>query len=250
MAVYVLLLNIPVVTGALAVGLFVGCFYGVVENKFSMVKSARGRGKGHSTRYLDSVARSTERQKTEHSAVRSDELGLIHEKDGISHPSPPSSETPLALASVSPTKLQKKTPHANTHPIIGWPKSPSKPQRTVLIATLEYEILPFPQLKVKERRPSLAPKVRELVYPSNLGDPMEPIEVVLFGETYLVEVEVYVYQHISYVLLDSPVFRAQTKADPSHERMDDLSSAISRRGISRLPPSFAVYRRTYGTPLV
>ncbi|KAJ3818641.1 glycoside hydrolase family 13 and glycosyltransferase family 5 protein [Lentinula raphanica] len=243
MAVYVLLLIIPVVTGALAVGLFVGCFYGVVENKFGVVKSVRGRGKGRSRRYLDSVARGRERQKTKHRAIRSDELGLINEKDGISHPSHPSSETTLALASVSTTKLQKKTPHANTHQIIGWPESPSKPQRTVLIATLEYEILPFPQLKVKIGGLGVmsslmgksmtdvsliwvAPKVGDLVYPANLGDPMEPIEVVLFGETYLVEVEVYVYQHITYVLLDSPVFRAQTKADPYPERMDDLSSAI------------------------
>ncbi|KAG6879976.1 hypothetical protein C0992_008569 [Termitomyces sp. T32_za158] len=40
------------------------------------------------------------------------------------------------------------------------------------------------------------------------------------------EVETHVMDNITYVILDSPVFRAQTKSDPYPARMDDLSSAI------------------------
>jgi hypothetical protein len=61
------------------------------------------------------------------------------------------------------------------------------------------------------------------------GEPADPIEVIIFGESYLIEVETHVVEthvldNITYVMLDSPVFRAQTKAYPA--RMDDLSSAI------------------------
>jgi len=70
----------------------------------------------------------------------------------------------------------------------------------------------------------VVPKVKDLDYPA--GDPAEPIEVIIFGEPYLIEVETHVLDNITYVILDSPVFRAQTKADPYPARMDDLSSAI------------------------
>jgi alpha-1,3-glucan synthase len=68
------------------------------------------------------------------------------------------------------------------------------------------------------------PKVKDLEYPP--GDPAEPIEVIIFGQPYLIEVETHVLDNITYVILDSPVFRAQTKTDPYPPRMDDLSSAI------------------------
>ncbi|CAE6458939.1 unnamed protein product, partial [Rhizoctonia solani] len=70
----------------------------------------------------------------------------------------------------------------------------------------------------------VVPKVKDLEYPA--GDPAEPIEVIIFGEPYLIEVEYHVLDNITYIILDSPVFRAQTKADPYPARMDDLSSAI------------------------
>ncbi|KAF5368145.1 hypothetical protein D9615_010206 [Tricholomella constricta] len=66
--------------------------------------------------------------------------------------------------------------------------------------------------------------VKDIDYPA--GDPAEPIEVIIFGEPYLIEVETHVLDNITYVILDSPVFRAQTKSDPYPARMDDLSSAI------------------------
>lgn len=68
------------------------------------------------------------------------------------------------------------------------------------------------------------PKVKNLEYPP--GEPVEPVEVIIFGEPYLIEVETHVQDNITYVILDSPVFRAQTKADPYPACMDDLFSAI------------------------
>lgn len=122
---------------------------------------------------------------------------------------------------------------------IGWPEIPEK-RRKVLIATLEYEIIDW-KLKVKIGGLGVmsslmgkamtdvdlvwvVPKVKDLEYPT--GESAEPIEVVIFGETYLIEVEMHTLDNITYVLLDSPVFRAQTKSDPYPPRMDDLSSAI------------------------
>ncbi|KAL7416221.1 putative alpha-1,3-glucan synthase [Mrakia frigida] len=123
--------------------------------------------------------------------------------------------------------------------IIGWPEDEKK-RRKVLLATLEYEIMDW-NIKVKigglgvmSKLMASAmtdcdmiwviPKVGGIVYPA--GESTEPIEVVIFGEVYLIECEIHVYQHITYYILDSPVFRAQTKSDPYPARMDDLSSAV------------------------
>ena len=123
--------------------------------------------------------------------------------------------------------------------VIGWPEDPNK-RRKVLIATLEYEIIDW---KIKVKIGGLGvmsslmgkamtdvdllwviPKVQDLEYPQ--GDYAEPIEVIIFGEPYLIEVETHQVDNITYIILDSPVFRAQTKSDPYPQRMDDLSSAI------------------------
>ena len=55
---------------------------------------------------------------------------------------------------------------------------------------------------------------------------VKDLEIIIFREPYLIEVEKHVLDNITYVILDSPVFRAQTKADPYPAHMDDLSSAI------------------------
>lgn len=56
------------------------------------------------------------------------------------------------------------------------------------------------------------PKVGGVDYPP--GEPTEPISVVIFGEEYLIDCEIHIYKNITYYILDSPVFRAQTKSDP------------------------------------
>lgn len=110
-------------------------------------------------------------------------------------------------------------------------------EKEVLISRLEYEIIDW-KLRVKIGglgvMPSfmdksmtdvdmiwVVPKVKDLEYL-----PGEPIEVIVLGETYLFEVEKHVLDKIAYVILDSPVFRAQTKFDPCPARMNDLPLAI------------------------
>ena len=198
---YGLLLSIPIVTGTLAVLIFMWSFYGIKYNQFG-VKPAKD------SNYFPIIGALTGRKDKE----KGDDH-TFSEKVSIGH-------------------------SKNTE-IIGWPEDKNK-RRKVLIATLEYEIIDW-KLKVKIGGLGVmsslmgksmtdvdliwvVPKVKDLEYPS--GDPADPIEVIIFGEPYLIEVETHTLDNITYFILDSPVFRAQTKADPYPARMDDLSSAI------------------------
>lgn len=199
---YALLLSIPIITGTAAVLIFMYSFYGIKYNKWGLKQN-----KPSHTNYFPI-------------------LGALGSK----------SHTDL-----KDTASEKHGHHGLTYTgsIIGWPEDKNK-RRCCLIATLEYEIIDW-KLKVKIGGLGVMsslmgkamsdvdlvwviPKVKDLEYPP--GDPAEPIEVIIFGEPYLIEVETHVLDNITYVILDSPVFRAQTKADPYPARMDDLSSAI------------------------
>ncbi|KAI0950602.1 hypothetical protein AcV7_009015 [Taiwanofungus camphoratus] len=199
---FALLLTIPFITASLAVVIFMWSFYGIKYNQWGVKPK-----KDHSN-YFPIIG----------------SLGNKSKSD-LQEP-----HTPLA---------EKMFGHKHNSEIIGWPEDKNK-RRKVLIATLEYEIIDW-KLKVKIGGLGVmsslmgkamtdvdliwvCPKVKDLEYPA--GDPAEPVEVIIFGEPYLIEVETHVLDNITYVLLDSPVFRAQTKADPYPARMDDLSSAI------------------------
>ncbi|KAG8934063.1 Cell wall alpha-1,3-glucan synthase ags1 [Tulasnella sp. 418] len=200
---YALLLSIPIITATLAVLIFKWSFYGIKHNEFGMKPS----GGGGPTSYFPILGAA---------------FGSLKDKGD---------STPVGEKFFGG--------HKHNGQIIGWPEDPNK-RRKVLIATLEYEIIDW-KLKVKIGGLGVmsslmgkamtdvdliwvVPKVKDLEYPA--GDPAEPIEVIIFGEPYLIEVETHVLDNITYVILDSPVFRAQTKADPYPARMDDLSSAI------------------------
>lgn len=195
---FALILAIPPITALAAAAIFRYSFYAIKINKWG----AKPKG----TSYFP--------------------LGREKKNDG-------SAEIGGAMAVTSEKK--EKSPAK----LIGWPEIPSK-RRKVLIATLEYEIIDW-KLKVKIGGLGVmsslmgkamsdcdliwvVPKVKDIEYPQ--GDYAEPIEVIIFGEPYLIEVETHQLDNITYVILDSPVFRAQTKADPYPQRMDDLSSAI------------------------
>ncbi|KAJ5902211.1 hypothetical protein N7495_002739 [Penicillium taxi] len=113
-------------------------------------------------------------------------------------------------------------------------------RRTVLIATMEYDIQDW-KIKVKIgglgvmaqlmgqnlRHQNLiwvVPCVGDIDYP--VDTPVEPFIVNVLDKPYLVKVQYHVSENITYVLLDAPVFRYQTKAEPYPPRMDDLESAI------------------------
>ncbi|KAL8283489.1 hypothetical protein RQP46_005592 [Phenoliferia psychrophenolica] len=142
--------------------------------------------------------------------------------------------------------LEKKSPgpdHAfgDVHDGAIWPDDPDA-RRKVLIATLEYELIGVvPPIKVKIGGLGVmsslmgkamtdvdmiwvVPKVKDIEYPP--FTPTDPILVKIFDEEYPISVENYVVDSITYYILDSPVFRAQTKSDPYPARMDDLESAI------------------------
>ncbi|TDL24794.1 glycoside hydrolase family 13/glycosyltransferase family 5 protein [Rickenella mellea] len=201
---FALLLSIPLITGTLAVLIFMWSFYGIKYNRFGM-KPVKAAG-----RYIPIIGSLANKSTT-----------TVNEKKEMSE------------KSISGH-------HAKAIEAIGWPEDTKKTRRQVLIATLEYEIIDW-KLKVKIGGLGVMsslmgkamtdvdliwviPKVKDLEYPA--GDPAEPIEVIIFGEPYLIEVETHVLDNITYVILDSPVFRAQTKSDPYPARMDDLSSAI------------------------
>ncbi|KAM5531218.1 hypothetical protein V8D89_015136, partial [Ganoderma adspersum] len=199
---YALLLSIPLITGALAVAIFMWSFYGIKYNKWGVKPT-----KDHSNYFPI--------------------LGSLGNKSSTN-------------VNKEHTPFSEKVFGGHKHlEAIGWPEDKDK-RRCVLISTLEYEIIDW-KLKVKIGGLGVMsslmgkamtdvdliwviPKVKDLEYPP--GEPADPIEVVIFGEPYLIEVEYHVLDNITYVILDSPVFRAQTKADPYPARMDDLSSAI------------------------
>ncbi|EPQ58265.1 modular protein with glycoside hydrolase family 13 and glycosyltransferase family 5 domains [Gloeophyllum trabeum ATCC 11539] len=199
---YALLLSIPLFTASLAVAVFMWSFYGIRYNKWGVKPN-----KDHSNYFPI--------------------IGSLGNKSASD------------LKEAATPMSEKMFGHKHPEQIIGWPEDKNK-RRKVLIATLEYEIIDW-KLKVKIGGLGVmsslmgkamtdvdliwvVPKVKDIEYPP--GDPAEPIEVIIFGEPYLIEVETHCLDNITYVLLDSPVFRAQTKADPYPARMDDLSSAI------------------------
>ncbi|CRL31185.1 Glycosyl hydrolase, family 13, catalytic domain [Penicillium camemberti] len=116
----------------------------------------------------------------------------------------------------------------------------SDQRRTVLIATMEYDIQDW-KVKVKigglgvmaqlmsqnlkhQNLIWVVPCVGDIDYPEDT--PAEPFVVTILDHPYSVQVQYHVVDNITYVLLDAPVFRQQTKAEPYPPRMDDLDSAI------------------------
>lgn len=113
-------------------------------------------------------------------------------------------------------------------------------RQTVLIATLEYEIddwdikisvggLGFMTHLMSKYLKDLSlvwviPCVQDLEYPCD--QKAEPINITISGVDYIVQVQYHVVQNITYVLLDAPIFRAQTVAEPYPLGAGDIRSAI------------------------
>jgi len=116
----------------------------------------------------------------------------------------------------------------------------AKKRRKVIIATMEYNIDDW-NIKIKigglgvmaqlmgkaldhQDLIWVVPCVGGIDYP--VDQRAEPMYVPIMGKEYEIEVQYHVVQNITYVLLDAPIFRQQTKADPYPPRMDDIDSAI------------------------
>ena len=117
---------------------------------------------------------------------------------------------------------------------------PAARRRTVLIATLEYDIADW-NIKIKigglgvmaslmakhlehQDLVWVVPSVGDVDYPQ--GETAEPIEVTILEQKYTIDVTYHQHNNIKYVILDAPVFRRQTSKEPYPGRMDDLESAI------------------------
>jgi alpha-1,3-glucan synthase len=113
-------------------------------------------------------------------------------------------------------------------------------RRSILIATIEYEIEDW-NVKVKigglgvmaslmgknlahQDLIWVVPCVGDIEYP--IDQPGEVMTVTILGQVYEIEVQYHQVRNITFILLDSPVFRKQTKKEPYPARMDDLESAI------------------------
>jgi alpha-1,3-glucan synthase len=113
-------------------------------------------------------------------------------------------------------------------------------RRMVLIATMEYDIEDW-AIKIKigglgvmaqlmgktlghQDLIWVVPCVGGIDYP--VDQVAEPMEVTILGSAYQVQVQYHVLNNITYVLLDAPVFRQQSKTEPYPARMDDLDSAV------------------------
>lgn len=113
-------------------------------------------------------------------------------------------------------------------------------RRTVLIATMEYDIEDW-GIKIKigglgvmaqlmganlghQNLIWVVPCVGGVDYP--VDEVAEPMKIKILDQSFMVHVQYHRLWNITYVLLDAPIFRAQTKSEPYPGRMDDLDSAI------------------------
>lgn len=122
------------------------------------------------------------------------------------------------------------------------PEMQSSPEhtRTVLIATMEYEIEDW-AIKIKigglgvmaslmgkalghQNLIWVVPCVGGVDYP--VDTPATPMTIAVNGAQYQIQVQYHCLRNITFVLLDAPIFRLQSKAIPYPARMDDLDSAV------------------------
>jgi len=200
-AIFTLLFTIPVLTGFFAVWSFMAGFYQVKTNtkgiaiKRSILPIAFAKSMFYNRLNNSNVAATDEK--------RAVEMGV----DSLE----------LTTASQTP------------------PKRPS-----VLIATLEYDIEDW-GIKIKigglgvmaqlmgknlghQDLIWIAPCVGGVDYP--VDTPAESIKVTILDQAYVIAVQYHVLNNITYVLLDAPVFRKQTKAEP-YPRAWTISKAQS-----------------------
>lgn len=154
--------------------------------------------------------------------------GLL--KPSGSHGDEKKEKMSIALRPISPSPASTPVPAA---------RGPGE-KRTVLIATMEYNIddwnisIKIGGLGVMAKLMSTAldhvnlvwvvPCIGGIEYP--MDEPAESMFVQIMGESYEVHVQYHRYKNITYVLLDAPIFRQQTKAEPYIARMDDIESGI------------------------
>ena len=217
MALYVLLWVTPILTGFLGVWLFMKSFYQVKFNKIgiteakSIIPLALRRRILHHERNMEQLSSGKEPSRWER--YKSSPAGA----PATTLPAPLNlNDTSLPVVEVTPSR------------------------RTVLIATMEYDIEDW-NIKIKigglgvmaqlmgknlahQDLIWVVPCVGGIEYP--IDEPADTMKVTILGSAYEIQVQYHKLRNITYVLLDAPVFRQQTKSEPYPPRMDDLDSAV------------------------
>jgi alpha-1,3-glucan synthase len=203
--IYVLLWVVPILTAALSCWLYMMSFYKVKVNEYGLAAASS----------WIPLALKRPFQKL----ASDDEEEAANEKPGL-----------LSRLTKSSKFQQEKSMVID----------PLQKRRTVLIATMEYDIEDWgkkvkigglgvmAQLMGKNLGHQdliwVVPCVADEEYP--IDTPADPMTVTILGTQYEVQVQYHTLRNITYVLLDAPVFRKQTKAEPYPARMDDMDSAI------------------------
>jgi alpha-1,3-glucan synthase len=199
LALFILLWISPVILGLVAVGIFQGSFYKV---KFV----ARGVGGSRLSAFFMAFVVALKKKFTKKEVI------------DIIEPTRGSDDDAVARVMTAATR------------------------RKVLIATIEYNIDDW-NIKVKIGGLGVMaqlmgkalshldliwviPTTEGIDYPDLEEERAEPMTVKILEKLYTVTVRYHVIDNITYVLLDAPIFRTTTKANPYPPRMDDISSAI------------------------
>ncbi|CAG7931725.1 unnamed protein product [Penicillium olsonii] len=203
LAIFIILAVIPVTTAVSAVYIYLKAFAQVKFNQIGVI---------------------------ERKSAFAPLVGVFHK---VAHRSNEST-TGLALSNIGPFPSEA----AAVGGVIG--ATVITQRRTVLIATMEYDIEDWgikikigglgvmAQLLGKHLTQQdliwVVPCVGGVEYPRD--EPGEPMVITVLDNNYQVDVQYHRLNNITYVLLDAPVFRAQSKSEPYPARMDDLDSAI------------------------
>ncbi|KAF2765531.1 hypothetical protein EJ03DRAFT_330849 [Teratosphaeria nubilosa] len=209
LALWILLLIVPVLSAVTGVLLYVRAFYGVKFNQIGLAEKKE-------TLPVAAVKKIFHRNK-------------LDEKDGDLSPS----------RALSPT-MTGHSPQGSIIQDVGVGATVEGKRRTVLIGTMEYDISDW-KIKIKigglgvmaqlmgqnlqhQDLIWVVPCAGGIDYP--VDTPGLSIDVTILGRTYEVQVQYHKLNNITYMLLDAPVFRRQTSKEPYPARMDDLDSAI------------------------
>lgn len=216
LALYVILGIVPILTAAGAAFIFVKSFYQIKFNQF-------GTSQGKSS--MPMLLRSPFQRI--HNSKSTQEVSFLAKASALLHHPSPTGPTPVSgRFEESPLFADVGGPH----------------RRVVLIATMEYDIEDW-SIKIKigglgvmaqlmgknlghQDLIWVVPCVGGIEYPDDPDEVAEPMEITVLGRIYQIQVRTHRLRNITYVLLDAPVFRQQSKSEPYPPRMDDLDSAI------------------------
>lgn len=199
MALFILLWIVPVITALTTAYVFMKSFYRIKFNQVGV----------------------SERK----TLISLDVLTRLREETGAGE-----SRNPIVRLANRSKFLQSKSAFGNR----------TSYRRKILVATMEYDIDDWgikikigglgvmAQLMSKQLEHQdliwVVPCVGGVDYP--LDKSAESMFVTILGNSYEVKVQYHYLRNITYVLLDAPVFRQQSMAEPYPARMDDMDSAI------------------------